>query len=654
MRPQGEQGSAAPGGPGEKGSPGSPGGLEAPTAAMEKLFISPPTPANEVLRAQAAARVAAVARSLSDTEASLETAAAGRIPRILAEATDRRVWWQSQQRSSTAAAHPANSQRQPHAAAADALAHGTTDPGSSSAGEDVCRLRVRCSRRQQQQTEGSGSRKPGRHKHRRWLHQQLLVAALRRLISTSGDDPADATDFWGAPCHPSCWQLLQKDPVARELYIKRREGTAEAFLGPAAAPEGGGAELADPLSQRRNHCLRLMKKQQQQQQQLQQQLQQQQWQRQQCRTGGSAVRAASSDGLRHSELLRQTVAVDEQSDTDMEFPSKAAAAAAAAATAAAAPTGSADAAGSPTASALARELEVQRLLLQQLEGSELQLLPSVQRIKSLRAAFKPMRQITKDVSTLFSLSAALEEAIRGAYSSLSSVKGGLQQLLHQLLQQHAAEAASAPEQQKHKPILSCSNSSSSSSADRGALPSASSSNSSNNLSSSNSSSSSASSSLRCMRLNKDSERVRAEGMSQEPFSDEEAQMLSFVKRLQRQAAAAAARTAAAKTEADEQEGREWLVLWRLNGFERKVAHALVSLTSDLDSISLCPPDHPAPNSRAACSPQQQQQLLLASKRKGSSKVPKAVVICRKYHAETASLPPVSLAALLVCAATAAL
>ncbi|CDJ42124.1 hypothetical protein, conserved [Eimeria tenella] len=650
MRPQGEQGSAAPGGPGEKEGPGSPGGSEAPTVAMEKLFISPPTPANEVLRAQAAARVAAVARSLSDTEASLETAAAGRIPRILAEATDRRVWWRSQQRSSTAAANPANSQRQPHAAAADTLAHGTTDPGSSSAGEDVCRLRVRCSRRQQQQTEGSGSKKPGRHKHRRWLHQQLLVAALRRLISTSGDDPADATDLWGAPCHPSCWQLLQKDPVARELYIKRREGTAEAFLGPAAeaagaVPEGGGTELADPLSQRRNHCLRLMKKQQQQQQQLQQQ----QWQRQQRRTGGSAVRAASSDGLRHSELLRQTVAVDEQSDTDMEFPSKAAAAAAAA-TAASAATGSAEAAGSPAASALARELEVQRLLLQQLEGSELQLLPSVQRIKSLRAAFKPMRQITKDVSTLFSLSAALEEAIRGAYSSLSSVKGGLQQLL----QQHAAEAASAPEQQKHKPILTCS--SSSSSANRGGLPSASSGNSSNNLSSSSSSSSNASSSLRCMRLNKESERVRAEGMSEEPFSDEEAQMLSFVKRLQRQAAAAAAaaRTAAVKTEADEREGREWLVLWRLNGFERKVAHALVSLTSDLDSISLCPLDHPGPNSRAACSPQQQQQLLLASKRKGSSKVPKAVVICRKYHAETASLPPVSLAALLVCAATAAL
>ncbi|CDJ36552.1 uncharacterized protein EMH_0020290 [Eimeria mitis] len=663
--PPGEPGCRGPvghGGPPTASSPSS----SCNSLPIEKQFITPTVPPNEALRAEAAARVAAAARSLSDTEASLETAAGGRIPRILAEATDRRVRWQLQPPSSTkdrgAAAgaipcgyrHGAAAGAAATTAAADGLTTGTTDAGNSSAGEEAHRVRVRCSRRQQQESEGSGSRKPGRHKQRRWLHQQLLVAALRRLILTAGDDPCDARiEMWGAPRQPSCWQLLQADPVARELYIKRKEGGWE---GPPGAHSESSPEredtdklqqqqqqqeqqqqqqqLPDPLLQRKSHCLKIMKQQQQQ-------------------MGRPSLRAASVDGLRHSELLRQAVSDSEHSGTDTESAPKAAAEAAAAAAAAAAALAATGVAGatSSAASALARELEVQRLLLQQMAGSELQLLPSVQRIKSLRAAFRPMKQITRDAAAFFCLSAAIENAIRQAYTSLAAVKGGLRQQLQQLLQQNAAEAAKATEQQRRRPILN--SGSSSGGSPTGSSPmigsskgSSSSSSSSTSSSSTNSSrTSNTSSSLRCVRLNRDSELPKTEAMTKASLSADELHLLESVERLQQQAAAGGSAAG---------EKRDWLLLWRLTGFERKVAHGLVALAADLDSLSLSPLDLPPPNNGTPCAVRQQQQQQTSRRKLPAGAQQKVLIICRKPQADTVSLPPVSLAALLVGAVTAAI
>ncbi|XP_026190254.1 uncharacterized protein LOC34619441 [Cyclospora cayetanensis] len=596
-----------------QGSPDPPENQVTPTAASAAMrvppddVIRPPTVSDPALRALAAARVAAAARSLSDSEASLDTAAAGRIPHVLTETGDRRVRWlqalPSCSSSSSGGGLPPGcsagvDRSLGTAGGGEATTPGNTDAGSSSAGEDCYRFRVRRSRRQQQQGEGSGSRRCGKHKQRRWLHQQLLVAALRRLIFVAGENPTDATDRWGVSRGPSCWELLQDDPIARDVYIKRKESTwkisfplAESLQDSSSEGQQALQKREDALLQRKAHCLSLMKKQQHQQQQ---------------RAGRPLRRAASCDRLGCSALVRPSVSASASTSRGVEsLPSADAVSEIASSVRALQAAALTPAALSPTAGALARALDDQRVLLQQLQPSELQHLPSVQRMKSLRSAFRPLKTITKDPATLYALSFALEAAIRGAYPSLAAVRGGLSQLLHPA----AAAAAAGELRKKDRPILqnSCREESSHNKA--------------------------ASSSTN------DNGRGDNDGLAT-------------------RGAAAASATGGNPTANEASEGRYCLLLWRLNGFERKVAHALVALTPVVDSFSVSLEDlqsaDEAPSCTKNCLPQPlQQHHHQPRKRKVTGGKQKVVVICRRQHNGDEAFPPVSLAMLLVCAVAAA-
>lgn len=577
-----------------------------PEAQRPREDVEEGSPApNTARRALAAARVAAAARSFSDSEAATENVAPGCMPCIVGDAPDRRVRWSTHLSSSSLAAGELAVLTADRNALSAAAIH--TDGGSSGAGEDACRLRVRRSRRQQQQGEGSGSKRPGKHKQRRWLHQQLLVAALRRLMLAGGEYASDEADSWGGGQRRSCWERMQEDPVARDLYVKRKDVTCGPLAGSlrrsadSSAPfEGQEIQQPDPLLQRRSHCIRLMTKQQQQQKEKEQEQHQQRKRR-------PMLRAASADGLTPSHLLHETIPVDTYSGTDCELLPEAASALS-------------------TASLLAHELEEQRLLLLQLEGSDLQLLPSVQRMKALHAAFKPLKPITRDAVLLFSLSAALESAIRDVYPYLASGGGGLKQLL----QEGTAAGTCAAQQQTQLPKV---------------LPDA------TNLNTSTASTSCCSRpGLRCMRLVRETEGPKVEHMAGCFLSTEELQLLSFVERMHQHSAAG---NALGDGETAEGEKREWLLLWRLSGFERKVAHALLALSSDIESFSVAPSDMQRQKDEHLCTPRQQQPQHY-SRRKARGNKDKVLVVCRKQHPQVNSLPPVSLAVLLVCAVTASI
>lgn len=332
------------------------------------------------------------------------------------------------------------------------------------------------------------------------------------------------------------------------------------------------------------------------------------------------LRAASSDAIGPVALLRDAEPCDcRHGSRDLESSSALAASAA-----------------SPAASLLAHELQEQRLLLQKLEGTDLALLPSVQRMKSLHAAFKPLRQLTRDAVAFFSLTAALERAIRDAYPFLAPGGGGLQSLLQQdAAAADAAAVAHALRKDKRPPPG----------------PDSSKSHNSSSMSCSGSNTSSSGGCLRCMRLVRDAEGPKVEYLSKEPLSTEEMKLCSFLERLQ-QHAAAAARDG---EPAGDEERREWLVVWRLSGYERKVTHALVALTTDLDSFSVSSLDIQHHHDETPPTTRQPQHHNAAhSKRKVKCSREKALVICRKQNASFAALPPISLSALLVSAVTASI
>ncbi|KAL8427801.1 hypothetical protein Efla_005409 [Eimeria flavescens] len=643
--------------------------------------IAPP-PFNATLRAFAAARVAAAARSFSDSEAAAaETAAGGGALQL----ADKRVWWRPHLSSSCSSSCSSSSRAfldprrggpfGSHEVGSfggpppPLLSGGScTDGGSSSAAEEGGRLRVRRSRRQQQQSEGSGSRKLGRQKQRRWLHQQLLFAALRRLTFCAGDPLTEQGDTWLDNRRPSCWQQLHADPLALDLFVKRRDAAAGQT---AAAAAGAAAPQPDSLLDRRRHCMQLMTSQQRKQQQEQQQ-RQQQWR------GRAAQRAVSADTVRLAGRAGGAAAADFSGlsrDDDPPFPQTRQAAAPAAAPAAGAAeaategaaegaaAGAAEGAGAAeaaragaaaagaggggeggVASLLARELEKQRLLLLQLDGTELALLPSVQRLKSARSAFKPLRQVREDALALFCLTAAFEAPLREAFPFLAVGDARMQQLL---LQQHAIAVERRPPPSEGSSSSSYSSSSSSSS----------------------SSSNGAGVRLSCMRLVHGPGGRKAAALPAANLSADEQQLLACIERLQQQqqhhhqqqqqqqkqeeqqrAAAAAGGEGGGSESAgrrvEEQEAPCWLLLWGLSAFERKVAHALVALTTDLHSFSLALPDGHANTQQQQ---QQQQQLRAANSRRrgrGRREETKALVVCRKPHAKGNALPPVSLAVLL--------
>ncbi|OEH77541.1 hypothetical protein cyc_02607 [Cyclospora cayetanensis] len=580
-----------------QGSPDPPENQVTPTAASAAMrvppddVIRPPTVSDPALRALAAARVAAAARSLSDSEASLDTAAAGRIPHVLTETGDRRVRWlqalPSCSSSSSGGGLPPGSSAGVDrslgtAGGGEATTPGNTDAGSSSAGEDCYRFR--------------------------------------------------------------------DDPIARDVYIKRKESTWEISFPLAESLQDSSSEgqqalqkREDALLQRKAHCLSLMKKQQHQQQQ---------------RAGRPLRRAASCDRLGCSALVRPSVSANASTSRGVEsLPSADAVSEIASSVRALQAAALTPAALSPTAGALARALDDQRVLLQQLQPSELQHLPSVQRMKSLRSAFRPLKTITKDPATLYALSFALEAAIRGAYPSLAAVRGALSQLLHPA----AAAAAAGELRKKDRPILqnSCREESSHNKA-------ASSSTNDNGRGDNDGLA------TRCAHLRRDSGSPCVEELSLSSLSVEEAQVLKRLKRrlhsLTRAApagasggrggAAAASATGGNPTANEASEGRYCLLLWRLNGFERKVAHALVALTPVVDSFSVSLEDlqsaDEAPSCTKNCLPQPlQQHHHQPRKRKVTGGKQKVVVICRRQHNGDEAFPPVSLAMLLVCAVAAA-
>ncbi|KAL8275691.1 hypothetical protein Esti_000254 [Eimeria stiedai] len=570
------------------------------------------------LQALAAARVAAAARSFSDSEAATETAAGGTMPRAFAEAAaaDKRVRWTPHLRGlSSSSRNSSSSSRwggstgvrsQEHRGAPQGEGGGPpcllpggascTEGGSSSAGEEAHRFRLRRRRRQQQQSEGAGSRKLGRHKQRRWLHQQLLVAVLRRLTFAGGEslregEEGEAWGDMGSARQPSCWELLQADPFARDLYIRRKEGSLPHSPKQPSAQQAA----ADCLRARRLHCIRLMTRQQQRQQQQQQRRE-------------KGLRSASADPARSEALLRCAIA---SGSGDAIFPPASLGNATTEAATAAAGGGE----SGVCAALLAGELEKQRLLLLQVEGAELELLPSVHRMMVVHSAFRPLKRFKRDAATLFSLAAAFEAPLRSAYPAVAVGGPPLQQQLHGLLQQHAAAQP------------------------QGALlPARSSSNSCN-------SSSSSTVGVSSLRLTKGAEGPQVECMPSEAMSAEELQLLSLMKSLQQQQQAAAA--------------GDWLVFWRLNGFERKVVHALVALTADLDSFSLsvskleagrthpsaCSAARPQQQQRQHQQQRQQQQQWGSRRRRGAPNRDRALLISKKPNARVGvALPPVSLAA----------
>lgn len=295
----------------------------------------------------------------------------------------------------------------------------------------------------QSRREGGGTKRTGRHKQRRWVSHQLLVAALRRCMYESGEDLTD-TDGGGCgvpePAKPSCWQLLQMNAVVCEAFRKRKEDALFRGSGTGQGPESRDARAARRAEQERRRHQQALRQNRTQQQQLLCLMQQQQQHASGKRSGGTDARMGSGrlDEAPHPRRYGGHAVSPESADEDTTACSSAGLKNGEA--------GGGDLYCHTVPICTVASLEEQRALLfhmrnqeeyllQKLQQDEArlekinpcygggQLRPSAQLLRAIRSSFRGVRALVAESLHLQTFLKAVEMRIIGSWESLRWIEG---------------------------------------------------------------------------------------------------------------------------------------------------------------------------------------------------------------------------------------